>query len=56
MSDLGNLSQCMMDGALETRAQRRALRRRALAASNCFQAIVMTALIFVAAFDRPGAA
>ncbi|MGA8368288.1 MAG: TonB family protein [Candidatus Acidiferrales bacterium] len=53
MSDLGNLSQCMMDGALETRAQRRALRRRALAASICFQAIVMTALILWPLFTPP---
>lgn len=45
MSDPGSLAQCMMDGALETRVQRRALRRRALAVSIFFQGIVMTALI-----------
>jgi periplasmic protein TonB len=45
MSDSGSLAQCMMDGARETRVQRRALRGRALAVSILFQGIVMTALI-----------
>ena len=53
MSDLGNLSQCMMDGAPEARMERRGWRFGALAASVCFQTIVMTALILWPLFTPP---
>ncbi len=53
MSDLGNLSQCIMDGAPEARMEPRGWRWGALAASVCFQAIVMTALILWPLFTPP---
>jgi len=53
MSDLGNLSQCMMDGAPEARMEGRGWRCGALAASICFQAIVLTALILWPLFTPP---
>jgi len=53
MSDLGNLSQCIMDGAPEARMEPRRWRWGALAASVCFQAIVMAALILWPLFTPP---
>jgi len=53
MSDLGNLSQCIMDGAPETRMEGRGWRCGALGASVCFQAIVMAVLILWPLFTAP---
>ncbi len=53
MSDLGNLSQCIMDGAPEARMEGRGWRCGTLAASVCFQAIVMAALVLWPLFTLP---
>ena len=53
MSDLGNLSQCIMDGAPEAGMEGRGWRCGALGASVCFQAIVMAVLILWPLFTAP---
>jgi periplasmic protein TonB len=45
MSDLGNLSQCIVDNDPEVRARARGLRRKALVASVCVEAVCLGAML-----------
>ncbi len=45
MSELGNLSQCMVDSDAASKTRARRLRRKALAASIAFEAVVVAGLI-----------
>ena len=45
MSELGNLSQCMVDSDAAAKSRARRLRRKALAASIAFEAVVVAGLI-----------
>lgn len=45
MSDLGNLSQCMVDNDPEVRARARRLRQKALVASLCVEAVCLGAML-----------
>lgn len=45
MSDLGNLSQCIVDNDPEVRVRARCLRRKALVASVCVEALCVGAML-----------
>lgn len=45
MSDLGNLSQCMVDNDPESRARARRLRRKALVVSVCIESVCLGAML-----------
>jgi periplasmic protein TonB len=45
MSDLGNLSQCMVDNDPEVRARARRLRQKALVASLCVEAVCLGGML-----------
>lgn len=45
MSNLGNLSECMVDNDPEVRARARRLRQKALAASLCIEALCLGAML-----------
>jgi len=45
MSDLGSLSECLVDNDPESRARARSLRRKALAFSVILEALLVAALL-----------
>lgn len=45
MSELGNLSQCMVDSDAAAKTRARRLHRKALAASIVFEAVVVAGLV-----------
>jgi periplasmic protein TonB len=55
VTEPGNLSQCMVEGDLESLARARRLRQRSLAASIALQAVGVTAMLIWPLIAAPGA-